>query len=174
MFIRVNHDDSGVSVAVQDQGPGVPVEHRTRIWEAFGQSQVAESGRVRSSGLGLAFCRLAIQAHGGQTGLSDPDQGSGSVFWFKVPFESLQENVAPQIATEPVSQLDPAAKTYLRPFLAEMSQLEAYEVSAWRQLLKRIQTQAPASARTWLDAMEMAISSLNESEIQDLLQQIRS
>jgi two-component system, sensor histidine kinase and response regulator len=86
--IRVGVDPSedGVRVWVADDGPGVAPEHREKIFEKFGRVEPGGADRVRGMGLGLAFCKLAVQAHGGRIGV-DGEPGKGSVFWFSVPKE---------------------------------------------------------------------------------------
>lgn len=71
-------------VEVQDQGPGIPEEYRSRIFEKFAQLTI-ENPQVRkySSGLGLAFCQLAIASHQGRIGV-DSEPGVGSTFWFEI------------------------------------------------------------------------------------------
>jgi signal transduction histidine kinase len=71
-----------VRCAVRDTGPGVPPEFRTRIFERFVQLP-DQAGRRRGTGLGLSFCRLAIEAHGGQIWVDDAPDG-GSEFSFTV------------------------------------------------------------------------------------------
>lgn len=73
-----------VRVEVRDGGGGVPVEARAKIFEKFGTLGARHDGAFHSSGLGLAFCKLAVEAHGGRIGV---DAGSpvGSVFWFELP-----------------------------------------------------------------------------------------
>ena len=71
-------------VSVSDNGPGVPREFQTLIFEKFGQTPEGRKVKRRSSGLGLIFCKLAVEAHGGSIGVeSDTDQGS--TFWFELP-----------------------------------------------------------------------------------------
>jgi two-component system sensor histidine kinase/response regulator len=69
-------------ISVQDEGPGVAPETRQRIFEKFGA--VAHGQRYHSAGLGLAFCRLAVQAHGGHVGV-DAAVPQGSIFWLELP-----------------------------------------------------------------------------------------
>lgn len=69
-------------VAVIDTGIGIPAEFHERIFEKFIQVEGAQ--KRLGTGLGLAFCRLAVEAHGGQIGL-DSEPGRGSIFWFTLP-----------------------------------------------------------------------------------------
>ena len=55
----------GVSIAVTDEGPAVLPEQRTRIFEPYHADRPQRGGGDESSGLGMAFCRLAVEAQGG-------------------------------------------------------------------------------------------------------------
>jgi PAS domain S-box-containing protein len=69
--------DDGVRVFVRDNGDGVPDELRPRLFQKF----AAGMQQGRGSGLGLAFCRLVVEAHGGKIGLeSEPAVGAAFVF----------------------------------------------------------------------------------------------
>jgi signal transduction histidine kinase len=81
--VRVDQGGDGIEVSVEDLGPGIPPEARETIFEKFGQVSGVEQP-LRSSGLGLTFCKLAIEAHGGSIGV-DGEIGQGSRFWFVVP-----------------------------------------------------------------------------------------
>jgi two-component system, sensor histidine kinase and response regulator len=71
-------------VAVHDRGPGVPAEARDKIFDKFGTVEIRHSRIYHSAGLGLAFCKLATEAHGGTIGV-DPGVPTGSTFWFELP-----------------------------------------------------------------------------------------
>ncbi len=77
-------DSSGLHVYVRDNGPGIPVESRERIFEKFGQASQNKNLQQYSTGLGLTFCKLAVEAHGGSIGV-DSELGKGSTFWFTIP-----------------------------------------------------------------------------------------
>jgi signal transduction histidine kinase len=79
--------ESGPGVArvlVRDTGAGIPAEYREKIFEKFGQVENAANKRRYSTGIGLTFCKLAVEAHGGQIGV-DSEEGKGSTFWFTLP-----------------------------------------------------------------------------------------
>jgi NtrC-family two-component system sensor histidine kinase KinB len=69
---------------IEDSGPGIPSEDRERIFEKF--VRLHSGTRVRGMGLGLAFCRLAVQAHGGKIWMETHEQ-PGSRFVFTLPAE---------------------------------------------------------------------------------------
>lgn len=79
--------DGKVRITVQDQGPGIPPDYRGRIFEKFGQVESRQSGQKYSTGLGLAFCKMAVEAHDGRIGV-ESKEGEGSTFWFTLPTAS--------------------------------------------------------------------------------------
>ncbi len=78
-----------VKVSVKDQGQGISPEYHVKIFEKFGQVENGRQGKAYSSGLGLTFCKLAVEAHGGHIGV-DSALGKGSTFWFTLPSEPPQ------------------------------------------------------------------------------------
>lgn len=74
-------------ISVTDTGPGIPEEQRQRIFERFAQVQSDARAR-RGFGLGLAYCRLAVEAHGGRIWVEPGPEGVGSRFAFTLPFAS--------------------------------------------------------------------------------------
>ena len=74
----------GVRVWVCNEGPGIPAHSQQRIFEKFGVVDPPSGNPCSSTGLGLAFCRLAVEAHGGSIGV-ESQPGLGSTFWFTLP-----------------------------------------------------------------------------------------
>lgn len=80
--VAVSNGNEMVRLEVSDKGPGIPADYHEKIFEKFGQ--VTRTVRQYSSGLGLAFCKLAVEEQGGQIGVVS-DVGKGSTFWFTLP-----------------------------------------------------------------------------------------
>jgi signal transduction histidine kinase len=68
--------DGGVRLRVRDDGPGVPVEVRYRIFEALFTT------KAKGSGLGLALCRRILEAHGGSIELEPSERGASFLLTF--------------------------------------------------------------------------------------------
>jgi two-component system, NtrC family, sensor histidine kinase KinB len=66
---------------VRDRGPGIPPQYHERIFEKFGQ---VRERKVRGTGLGLTFCKLAVESHGGRIWLQSAE-GAGSTFALALP-----------------------------------------------------------------------------------------
>jgi len=73
-----------VLFSVRDTGEGIPPEAFDRIFEKFGQVESRKAGRKMSTGLGLTFCKLAVEAHGGRIWV-ESRPGQGSAFFFTIP-----------------------------------------------------------------------------------------
>lgn len=86
--LTVSADDTDVRFAVTDTGPGIPPEDQASIFEIFPHIQ---GHKPRGAGVGLAYCKLAIEAHGGQIGVQS-EVGHGSTFYFTIP-RQLPERV---------------------------------------------------------------------------------
>jgi signal transduction histidine kinase len=73
-----------LAISVRDQGHGVPEDLRERIFEKYARIEREPSGRHRDSrGLGLRFCRLAVEAHGGRIWVED--NRPGAIFRVELP-----------------------------------------------------------------------------------------
>lgn len=63
--VKVSEYAEGFTIAVQDQGPGIPEDERHRLFKDFGTLSVRPTAGEKSTGLGLAICRKIIEAHRG-------------------------------------------------------------------------------------------------------------
>lgn len=82
--VEARSENGGLLISVIDTGEGIPEADRERIFEKFGQVEARMEGRNMSTGLGLAFVRLALQAHGGNAWV-ESELGKGSTFCISLP-----------------------------------------------------------------------------------------
>jgi signal transduction histidine kinase len=82
--VTVQTRGGAIEIRIADAGPGIPPEMRERIFERFVQVEAGEHVVARTSrGLGLTFCKLAVEAHGGSIWVEDGRPGS--VFCLRLP-----------------------------------------------------------------------------------------
>jgi two-component system, sensor histidine kinase and response regulator len=88
----------GILFTVTDNGPGIPPEYHEVIFRKFGQVAGPHAPRVRSSGLGLTFCKLVVDLHGGMIWVKSRE-GEGSSFYVQLPIRPGGRAAPPPAAT---------------------------------------------------------------------------
>lgn len=84
--VNVTIVNANIKISVNDKGPGIPLKDHKRIFERFAQVNKLKSKRG-GYGLGLLFCRLAIEKHKGQIWVESNNNGTGSKFIFTLPLK---------------------------------------------------------------------------------------
>jgi DNA topoisomerase VI subunit B len=89
--VKITREISGpwAKVIISDHGEGIPADFLPRIFEKYSRSGDRNPGGSRSYGLGLAFCRMAVELHGGTIGASS-EPGKGTRVWFTLPLSANQ------------------------------------------------------------------------------------
>lgn len=98
IHVRLDQKAKAFVVSVQDTGEGVPSDFKERIFEKFSQAEAKRRNTRVGSGLGLTFCKLAVEAHGGKIWV-DSEPGMGSEFFFTLPLPVTSE--IPLLAQKP-------------------------------------------------------------------------
>lgn len=81
----IKNDGETVTVVIRDEGPGIPVELRKKIFDKF-----YTVGKRKGTGLGLAICKGIIEAHRGEIGVMN-DVANGSALYFRLPADGGPE-----------------------------------------------------------------------------------
>lgn len=82
---RAWRQDDAFVLSVRDDGEGIPEGDQKRIFNAFEQSRHTIHDRF-DTGMGLTFCKLAVEKHGGRIWV-ESQQGKGSTFFFTIPVD---------------------------------------------------------------------------------------
>jgi two-component system, sensor histidine kinase and response regulator len=86
IHVAAEENDKNWIISITDNGPGVPAEHRERIFDMFVRLEnVAE---IPGTGIGLSFCKLIVENHGGNIWVESAP-GQGSVFLFTLPKQNV-------------------------------------------------------------------------------------
>jgi len=73
--LSVQADDGGALITVEDDGPGIPVQDRHRVFDRFVRLDESRSRESGGSGLGLSIAHEIVRAHGGELAVGDSDLG---------------------------------------------------------------------------------------------------
>jgi len=82
--VRLRRDDEEVTIAISDNGLGIPKEEHERIFERFHRVSTGLVHDVKGSGLGLPLVRHIVEAHGGSVTV-ESEPGQGSTFTLHLP-----------------------------------------------------------------------------------------
>lgn len=82
--VQPSKKGDGVLMSVRDNGEGIPAEDIPNLFAAFEQSRLTMHGRF-DTGMGLAFCKMAIEQHGGQIWVESV-RGEGAEFFMTLPY----------------------------------------------------------------------------------------
>lgn len=84
IVVKGGLEGTGIKFSVTDFGPGIPKDLQAAIFEPYRQLQQPKQTKRKGFGLGLAICKLLIEAHHGTISVRS-EEGKGSTFWFTVP-----------------------------------------------------------------------------------------
>jgi signal transduction histidine kinase len=82
--LRVEHQDSGVLIVVEDEGSGISSEDQPHVFDRFFRGQEAQRNRAEGVGLGLTIVKHIAEGHGGKVWF-ESKEGEGSVFFVELP-----------------------------------------------------------------------------------------
>jgi hypothetical protein len=174
LYTEVKHDSIQLSIA--DNGQGIPKDKTKYVFDKFFQVQEKKVGNVRSTGLGLTFCKMVIDAHKGKIGVSS-ELGKGATFWFTLPIKSanVKSLKAPEQQVffnpqQPDIQLNNNEKELLKPHANTLRAFEVYDYSDIEETLNNITTLSDSViVAQWVEAMRDTLTSLDENKYSQLL-----
>jgi signal transduction histidine kinase/ligand-binding sensor domain-containing protein len=161
-------------IEVTDTGQGIPADKIHLVFEKFGQIEAKKSGGIRSTGLGLMFCKLTVEAHGGQIGVVSEVE-KGTTFWFLLPqsgkrFEAgSQLNQSEKENQSGKIQFDDQEKAYLLPFTNLLAGFSVYEFSDVKNTIQKIDSLNNPKIEKWKSAVMNAMKVGNEKIYAELI-----
>jgi len=109
IVLRAAQANGEVEISVTDTGMGIPAEHLAHVFDKFYQAHHRQAKGAASTGIGLTFCKMAVEAHGGRIGVQS-QEGRGSRFWFVLPVAPSQAAVEAAVETVSSPPLQPAGR----------------------------------------------------------------
>ncbi len=159
-----------IKISITDNGPGIPESLRDRIFDKFTQIIAKKSGFTRSTGLGLTFCKLAVEAHDGKIGV-DSEIGEGTTFWFTLPTNQLLKLTDTETGTtlQKNQYFLKETNPLLVPYIQRLKKLKVYEVSKIQNITTEIKSLKITEIESVIQALENAAYSVNQEEYDKIL-----
>ncbi len=162
--------ENRVNIAVKDNGPGIPENMLPVIFNKFIQQESIDSGKVNSTGLGLTFCKMAVEAHNGKLTAKN-DKVKGAVFGFSLPGRETQKKTKYKHMQplEKQSFLSEKAISILKPVVGQLDGIAIYKVSYILSVLEKISNNEDPEVQKWKTQLEQAVFSGNNELYRKLL-----
>ena len=170
---KENPANDNLIISVTDTGEGIPSDKFKEIFEPFNQLDARNFANTSSTGLGLAFCKMAIEAHESRIQV-ESTLGVGTRFFFELPKILVTEHTtAETVATTATESNDLVFSEedtlFLAPYLTELKKYELYEISDLEKVLEQIQVTDRPHLKSWKTQLKAAIDNYNETEYQRLI-----
>ncbi|MCU4176762.1 tetratricopeptide repeat-containing sensor histidine kinase [Carboxylicivirga sp. N1Y90] len=157
---------------ISDQGPGISEDLQGKIFDRFESSKGFDTG-LKSTGLGLSFCRMAIEAHSGSIDVSS-ELNKGATFILSLNVEESPSSVIEDIK-ENHSRIDSLSidcKNTLVEFLQTMQSMELYQLSELEVVISDFDKKGICEVSSWLQQLREAIQVCDESRYNELINQM--
>ncbi len=141
LYIEVlEKGDDKLYCSILDEGPGISKEQQETIFERYIHIDNKTSTRSRSTGLGLTFCKIVVEAHGGEIGV-DSKENEGAKFWFVLPgITDKSGEVMVELKTNSIDLTEEEQKQFVQ-ILQELRQLKVYQSIEIERLLNSLNAQ---------------------------------
>jgi len=171
----VSEPDNGnyLKISIIDYGPGISDKEKSKLFEKFSQLISQNSGRTRSTGLGLAFCKMAVEAQGGKIGLA-ATEGGGATFWFTLILSKSSDEFEEIAESSKCRTFEVSDENYqkLLPFIDQLKLTPIYEIAEIRKIIIKINDLGIPNINSFLLSIENAGYAVNEREYLNILQQV--
>jgi signal transduction histidine kinase len=104
--VALGLDRGEAVIAVEDEGPGIPAEHRSRVWEPYWRLPRDSASAVGGSGIGLAVVKELVSAHGGSVAVGDAP-GAGARFEVRFPGATATSTAPPASPASAAAAVSP-------------------------------------------------------------------
>ena len=171
----ISKDDS-ITISVKDYGYGIRAERLKTIFDRY-QSEENTDSIIRSTGLGLNFCKMAVESHGGGITVESVAM-KGSTFSIIVPLANskiVDINVFKKDMKSNQSQDDSLNENDIKailPYIQELKGFEVYQVSDIFRTVQKIPTQESENIQRWVMRVTDAVLLCNQSVYSELLNAI--
>ena len=164
-------NESHVVINIKDSGQGISKNQASKIFDKYMQADAKMSGSTHSTGIGLTYCKMAIEAHKGDIYVKS-ELGEGAEFIFSLPNviklkkdKKKGTTIKNQLKKIEFSDSD---KKYLTPFINELKNIDVSEVSEFNNLFEQIEDKNQNIIK-WKNKIEDAVFFCNDKQFLELI-----
>lgn len=161
-----------LQISITNYGEPIPEDVLPYIFDKYRHFGKTNTNAHRSTGLGLTFCKMAVEAHGGKIGAgNNPDEGCS--FWLTLPqtfqpvsVENTEDDVRKVRNTLTLTQTD---KEVLKDVVKQIKDIKIFEISRFHEILDPIKPKAGSAVTEWISLLFNAINVQNIQEYNRLI-----
>lgn len=152
-----------MKISVINEGKTIPKEQQAEIFSKFSQKHKKQFGLSYSSGIGLTFCKLAVNAHKGQIGVKNYNANSVE-FWFTIPVVGNKKIADNKEFFENIDslQLEKNDIEVAKEFLSKVENIEIFEASKFQKILKNLPS-VSSKFKEWLSSLAEKFYMMDET-----------
>lgn len=166
-------EDDHVLINIRDNGSGIPQSLLPKIFDRYQQATAKAYAGIQSTGIGLTFCKMIVEAHHGKINV-ESKEGEGASFIIQLPQGFIQSNEINMPASESKTEqslLSSSDLLLLKPVCEELAQLEIYQFSRIKKLISQLGGQSDEISY-WAKEVENACLNSNEQKYNELVLQV--
>lgn len=166
-------DDNFIQISVKDNGPGIRAERQKTIFERY-QSEAQVDSLILSTGLGLNFCKLAVESHGGEIDVESVNM-QGSKFTVTLPIAETGVGSLSYVRRSAINQtsdqeiLDPSDIAVIQPYINELKKLEVFQVSDILRVLNKFSKTDSCKLQKWVSKVTDAVLLCQQDKYTELI-----
>lgn len=154
---------------VIDNGEGIPKESAEQIFLKFEQRKRKKLGYSGSTGIGLTYCKMAIEAHDGIIGV-ESEPGKGADFYIELKYIDTKESELKESDTkDSYIVLSKDTRRQLYPVIVSLQERDIYEVTEIRNILKKI-NRSNTELNKFCNLIENSVLNCNQIMYDELLE----
>lgn len=162
-------------ITVKDFGQGIPADLLPRIFSKYTTGSKAHSGGSPSFGLGLNFCKWAMEAQQGEISIAS-GEGKGTVVTLILPL-AMNRNGAVQPAAPPAPEetenagvsLSAAERKMVKPFCERLRLQNVHQISDIKDILNEIDGDRSPAIDAWKRSVHLALNNCNQVRFDELI-----
>ncbi len=163
-------EDDMLQISISNYGVPITNEALPYIFDKYRHFGETNDSSHRSTGLGLTFCKMAIEAHSGKIGVRSNAE-EGTHFWFTLPYVSkineTNENTAYNFKSKFLfSDTD---FEVVKAVTKKVNEFEIYEISRFREVLDPLKETSGSAVNEWISRIFYAINMQNKDEYKRLI-----
>jgi signal transduction histidine kinase len=172
--INVNQKEKEILLEIRDNGNGISEDQINNMFDMYNQGANKDISNSTSTGIGLTYCKLAVEALGGNIGLKS-EHGKGTLVWFTLKQGDVTKNIDLEDIADKIEikipELELTEKDIedIRPYIIDLQSRSIYEVTEILSVTKKLSCFESNRIIRWKESVEETLFSANEKRFKKLI-----